>query len=69
MVDFKGIKISYQSENSTSTWESPYFDAGFEDILEGFYGLCVSQGWHPVTVISGMMEFAKDRDSILDNDN
>lgn len=65
MSDCKGVKISYQTENSTSTWESPYYDADFDNILEGFYGMCVAQGWHPVTVISKMMEFAKERDSIL----
>ena len=65
MSEFKGVKLSLQTENSIVTWETPYFDASMEDILEGFYGLCVAQTWHPTTVISKMLEFAEERKSIL----
>ena len=62
MADKKiGVKITYQTENSLTAWVSPYLDASFEDILEGFYGLCVAHGWHPETVIAGMEEFARER--------
>lgn len=67
MTDIKGIKITYESENSLSTWESPYFDATIEDILEGFFGMCISHGWQPSTVISGMQKFVDDRMHIIYN--
>ena len=60
MNDFKGIKITYETESGTTTWQSPYSDVTIDDILWGFYGLCVGQTWCPTPVISGMREFAKD---------
>lgn len=65
MSEFKGVKITYQTEDSTVTWESPYIDIGIENILDGFYGLCVAQTWHPSTIISKMLEFAEERKSII----
>jgi hypothetical protein len=65
MSEFKGVKITYQTEDSTVTWESPYIDVSMENILDGFYGLCVAQTWHPSTIISKVLEFAEDRKSII----
>lgn len=59
--DKKGVKITFETEKATSAWESPYFDVPLEDILEGFYGCCISQGWLPITLLNGMREFVNDR--------
>lgn len=66
MNDFKGIKITYETEDGTTTWQSPYSDVTIDDILWGFYGLCIGQTWYPTTVISGMREFAKKHDMMND---
>ena len=64
----KGVKITYETEHSVSSWESPYLGTPMDNILEGFFGMCVAQGWQPVTVISGMQQFAKDHGYILQDD-
>lgn len=57
----KGVKIVFETERSVATWESPYFDAPLEDILERFYGCCIAHGWQPITILEGLKEFAEDR--------
>lgn len=58
----EGVKITYRTKESLVAWVSPYFDASIENILEGFYGLCVAHGWQPSTVIAAMRDFAHDHD-------
>ena len=65
MANQAGVKIAYQTERCTATWSSPYIDASIEDILEGFFGLCVAHGWQPITVVQGMEDFANSHQYML----
>lgn len=40
------------------------WEAGMDDVLEAFYGMCVGLTWAPVTVLEAMKDFADER---LDN--
>lgn len=63
--EVKGIKLSFETKDSISTWESPYADATMEDMLEGFFGMCIAHGWQPATVIFNMWEFARKREFMV----
>lgn len=62
----KGIKLTFETEQNITSWETPYFDASLEDILEGFAGMCISHGWQPCTIIDNMRKYAEDRDFWID---
>lgn len=66
MSKMEGVKLTFETAQGVSSWESPYFDTSFEKILEGFVGMCISQGWQPCTVIDNMREFTESRDFWID---
>lgn len=37
------------------------WDAGMDDILDAFYGLCVSATFTPKTILTHMKEFAEEK--------
>ena len=36
------------------------WDASMEDLLDAFYGACITTTWHPTTILEGMKEFAEE---------
>lgn len=57
----KPTVLKFEHGGVTQTVELPW-DANMEQILQAFYGMCISSTWMPSTVIESMYEFAKDQD-------
>lgn len=60
MENFKGTRITYETDGAKTVWECPNTDVTIEDVLWGFYGLCIGQTFYPSTVVRGMKEFAEE---------
>lgn len=60
---FKGTRLTYETEHGTTVWESPYSDVTMNDVLWGFYGICIAQTWFPSTVINCMKEFTEKHET------
>lgn len=57
----KPTVITLDHGNQKVTVELPW-DAGMDDILNAFYGMCVCATFAPKTVLLGMKEFVNERD-------
>ena len=60
-MDGKGTKLVYETDDCKMSWESTYQDEAIENIVSGFYALCIGQTWSPITVLEAMKRFAEDR--------
>lgn len=45
-------------------WESPYFDEGIDIIIEAFYGLLITSGWQPESIIDALRDFVEEHQPI-----
>ena len=61
----EGMSLTYKTGDAEVTWKSDYVDADMEEILYGFYGLCIAHAWQPITVAEAMAEFAKNQLELL----
>ena len=50
--------------NSEMSW-----DANMEDLLDSFYGMCVSATFNPLTVLEAMKEFSESHLEVFENKN
>jgi hypothetical protein len=57
-MDIENTKITVEIGDVKSTWETPASDITIPEFLEGLYGVLVAQGFPPLSVIKGMVDFA-----------
>lgn len=54
------IEHSGTKHSSELSW-----DAGMDDLIQSFYGLCIAATWNPVTVLENMKEFAEEHLEVI----
>ena len=60
MMETEKTILTIEQNNMKFTSEMPW-DAGMDDILDAFYGLCVSTTFAPKTILTHMKEFAEEK--------
>lgn len=43
------------------------WDAGIDEVIQSFYGLCVTATWMPTTILENMKSFAEEHLDALGN--
>ena len=56
----KATILTLDHGHQKTTVELPW-DAGMEDLLDAFYGMCVCATYSPSTVLQGMAEFLEEK--------
>lgn len=59
--DHTGTTLTLTIDGVSSQWKSPACDETLETVLNGFYGLCVSQTWAPESVLQAFSDFVSNR--------
>lgn len=60
MMENEKTILTIEQNNMKFTYEMPW-DAGMDDFLDAFYGLCVSATFMPKTILTHMKEFAEEK--------
>ena len=60
MMENEKTILSIEQNNMKFISEMSW-DAGMDDILDAFYGLCVSATFTPKTILTHMKEFAEEK--------
>lgn len=60
MTENEKTILTMESNDMKFISEMPW-DAGMDDILDAFYGLCVSATFAPKTILTHMREFAQEK--------
>lgn len=60
MMENEKTILTIEHNNMKFISEMPW-DAGMDDMLDVFYGLCVSATFAPKTILSHMKEFAEEK--------
>ena len=60
MMDNEKTILTIEQNNMKFTYEMPW-NAGMDDFLDAFYGLCVSATFMPKTILIHMKEFAEEK--------
>lgn len=64
MIDQKPTKITLEALGHKHSSELSW-DAGIVDILDAFYGMCISATFHPETILSNMQEWLDEKKSCM----
>ena len=64
MIDQKPTKITLEAHGHKHSSELNW-DAGLDDILDAFYGLCIAATFHPETILSYMQEWLDEKKSCM----
>ena len=74
--DEAGLRLTFESYGRRYSFESAYSDEGIDEIMDAFFGMLTSSGWHPLTVVSAMERFVESnkyiyaqKDETEDNEN
>lgn len=60
MIDHKPTKITLESHNKKHSSELNW-DAGLDDILDAFYGLCIAATFHPESILNVMKDWVEEK--------
>lgn len=60
MMNNEKTILTIEQNNMKFISEMPW-DVGMDDILDAFYGLCVSATFTPKTILTHMKEFAEEK--------
>lgn len=64
MIDQKPTKITLEAHGCKHSSELSW-DAGIVDILDSFYGICISATFHPELILSHMQEWLDEKKSCM----
>lgn len=60
MMENEKTILTMESNDMKFISEMPW-DVGMDDILDAFYGLCISATFTPKTILTHMKEFAEEK--------
>lgn len=60
MMESKKTILTIESNDMKFISELPW-DAGMDDILDAFFGMCISTTFAPKTILTHMKEFADEK--------
>ena len=62
--EFNGTRLTLEIDGRKVTWESPYGDHTTSDLVEAFFGLCVTHTFMPLSVLDAFNNFYEGQKTV-----